>query len=255
MKQNRIHELIIYLKQKKSVSLNELCEHFGVSLNTVRRDISELCESGIASKVYGGIVLNEEKNIVPYTMRSISNLDEKLQLSSLAAKFIQSGETIYIDSGTTTINILPYTSGMENFTVISSSLDVYNKATESEYDNLNIIATGGLLYPKTHSFIGMTIIDTLNNYNIDKAFMAATGVSLESGAMNNSYHEAEIKKAVMDRCKKIILMADHTKINKHASITVCPLESLYAFVTDQRPPKAYLEFFDTNHIQCLYPER
>ena len=252
MKQNRINELIIYLNQKKSVSINELCEHFNVSLNTIRRDVAELCDSGIASKVYGGIVLNEEKNVVPYYMRSISDQNEKIRLASLASKYLQSGETIYIDSGTTTVNILPYAAGMENLTIISSSLDVFNEATK--YDHLNVISTGGLLYPKTNSFIGMTVVNTLDNYTLDKAFMAATGVSIESGAKNNSFHEAEIKKAVIHQCKKIILMVDHTKFEKSAAIPFCPLDSLYALVTDEKPPKQYIEFFQSRNIECLYPK-
>ncbi len=252
MKQNRINEMVILLNQKKSISINELCNHFNVSLNTIRRDITELCNQGIASKVYGGIVLNEEKSVIPYNMRSVSNLNEKIQLARLASKFIDSNETIYVDSGTTTVNILPYISKKHNLTIISSSLNVYNEAIR--FEHLNVIATGGLLYQKTNSFIGMSVIDSINSYHINKAFMAATGVCLESGANNNSYHEAEIKKSVINRCKKIILMVDHTKIDKSASILFCPLESLYAFVTDKKPPQQYIDFFKTHNIECLYPE-
>ncbi len=252
MKQNRINEIETYLLQKKSVSIPELCEKFKVSQNTIRRDITELCSRGIASKVYGGIVLNKENDIVPYNMRSVSNIHEKMALAALASKYIEDGETIYIDSGTTTVNILQYIPENINLTIISNSLNIYNEA--ARFPHLNVISTGGLLYHKTNSFIGMTAIDTLHDYHINKAFMAATAICIESGAMNNSFHEAEIKKAVTRRCRNIILMADHTKIGKSASIAFCPLESLQAFVTDKKPPDEYIDFFNSRNISFSYSE-
>lgn len=252
MKQNRINEIETYLIQKKSASMTELCDKFNISQNTARRDIAELCSRGVASKVYGGIILNTENDIVPYNMRSVSNLSEKMALAQIASKYIKEGETIYIDSGTTTVNMLQYIPENINLTIISNSLNVYNEA--ARFAHLNVISTGGLLYHKTNSFIGMTAINTLRDYHINKAFMAATGVSLDSGAMNNSFHEAEIKKAVTRQCKAVILMADYTKIEKPASIAFSPLESLHAFITDKKPPNEYMDFFNTHNIDCSYPE-
>ena len=108
MKQNRINKIEEYLIRTKVASITELCSTFNVSQNTIRRDINELCERGIASKVYGGIMLNKENEVIPYNKRSIRNLDEKITLAKLTSRFIENGETIYIDSGTSTVNILRY---------------------------------------------------------------------------------------------------------------------------------------------------
>lgn len=250
MKQNRINKIEEYLIRKRFASIPELCNSFDVSQNTIRRDINELCGRGIATKVYGGIMLNKENDVIPYNMRSVSNLDEKIALSHLASRYIENGETIYIDSGTTTVNILRYIPKIFNLTIISNSLNVYNEGLRLPH--LNVISTGGLLYHKTYSFVGLTAIDTIKNYYINKAFMAATGVSLDSGATNNSFHENEIKKTVISSCKNIILMVDHTKIDHPASITFSPLESISSFVTDRKPPPDYISFFETNNIECLY---
>ena len=252
MKENRIKEIEKYLVQKKSVSLTELCETFGVSLNTIRRDINELCARGTASKVYGGIILNKDNEIVPFNMRSISNINEKIGMARLASRFIEDGETLYIDSGTTTFYLLSCIPSHYNITIISNSLNVYNEALK--FPNLNVISTGGLLYPKTNSFIGISAVRNLNEYHINKAFMAATAVNLESGATNNSFHESEIKKAVIRLSNKIVLMADHTKIGKSAAISFCPLETLYAFITDKKPPVEYIRFMQEKNIQCLYKD-
>jgi DeoR family myo-inositol catabolism operon transcriptional repressor len=253
MKLKRINEIEKYLMQKQSLSIPELCEHFGVSLNTIRRDISELCKSGVASKVYGGIVLKKENEVVPYNTRSVSNLYEKMEIAKLASRFIEDGDTIYVDSGTTTVHLLENIPQGINLTIVSNSLNVYNEA--SKYPYLNVVSIGGLLYHKTNSFVGITAVQSLEEYHINKAFMAATGITLEAGATNNSFHEAEVKRAVIRKCKKIILMADHTKIGKAAAITFCPLESVYAFVTDREPPREYADLLATRSIRCLYYEK
>lgn len=252
MKLSRINEIEKYLIQHKFASIPELLDKFDVSKNTIRRDIAELCERGIASKVYGGIVLNRDKDVIPYSMRSVSNPDQKIKLGELAGRFIKNGETIYVDSGTTTVNLLRCIPENFNITIISNSLNVYNEG--ARFEHLNVISTGGLLYHKTNSFIGITAVNSLANYHINKAFMAATGVSLVSGATNHSFHEAEMKKAVTRLCDTIILMADHTKIGRDASISFCPIESLTAFVTDRKPPAEYLDFFAAKDIECLFSE-
>jgi len=250
MKFNRLNEIEKYLVENTSASIAELCERFNVSSNTIRRDIAELCSRGIAKKVYGGIAINNGANVVHYQARSVSHLEEKIALAQLASRYIENGETIYIDSGTTTVNLLRFIPENINLTIISNSLNVYTEA--ARLPHLNVIAAGGLLDHKTNSFIGMTTINTIRSYHISKAFMAATGVSLSIGATNNSFHEAEIKKVVTAQCKSIILMADHTKIDHPASISFCPMDALSAFVTDQRPPEPYLEFCSKNDIDCLY---
>lgn len=250
MKYNRIHEIEKYLIEHKFASIRELCRHFNVSINTIRRDISELCNRGIASKVYGGVTINNESHVVPFSARRINNPDEKIIVAELASQYIESGETIYIDSGSTTVNLLRFIPENIKLTIISNSLTVCNEAIN--YPHLNVISTGGLLNSKTNSFIGMTAVHTINSFQINKAFMAASGVSLSNGATNNSFHEAEIKKVVTNSCQSIILMIDHSKIDHSASISFCPLELLQAFVTDKKPSQEYLDFFSTRKISCLY---
>lgn len=250
MKISRISEIEKYLMDNKFASIMDLCEHFNVSQNTIRRDIADLCARGVAVKVYGGIVLQEGHNVVPYYTRSVSNIDEKNKLAHLASRYIRNGETIYIDSGTTTPYLMRYIPQDCHITIISNSLNVYNES--ESLPNANVISTGGLFYRYTNSFIGVSAVNMLGNYHINKAFMAATGITIETGATNNSFHEAEMKKAVVSQCKNIILMADSSKIDKAASISFCPLKSLSAFVTDKKPPQNYIDFFAENGIELLY---
>lgn len=250
MRIQRINEIEQFLTTKGSATIHELCDKFKVSLNTIRRDIDELHDRGIVSKVYGGIVLNSDTHIVPLSTRSVSNLAEKQIICEIAAKNMISGSTIYIDSGTTTVPLLRHIDPNANITIVSNSLDVFSEATK--YSGINVISIGGLLSIKTHSFIGVAAINQLKEYRINRAFLTATAVSIMSGATNNSYHESEIKKAVINQSNKIILMADHTKLSKQAALSFCPLDKVDTFVTDRRPPDEFIAFFDQNHVKLSY---
>jgi DeoR family myo-inositol catabolism operon transcriptional repressor len=250
MRTDRLREFEEYMQEKRTATIPELCAHFDVSLNTIRRDIKELVKSGSVTKVYGGIVWNHEENIVPFTARSSVAMEEKRHIGALAASLVEDGETIYIDSGTTTVHLLPYIANRKNVTVVSNSLIVFNEI--QKYPDLNLLTAGGIFNQKTKSFVGLTAVTGLNDIRIRKAFMSSTGVSIEAGATNNSLHEAEIKRAVINHAQKVVLMVDHSKLDRSAAICFCDLDQLACFITNRRPPDKYLKFFEQHHILVKY---
>lgn len=122
MKEERIHQIHELLIERKRISLDELCENFGVSKNTIRRDINELEEQGIIRKVYGGIVLKEAEimSLEPFSAREIRNINEKKKIAAVAAALVNDGEVIYIDSGTTTMHLLPHLAEKNFLTIVTA---------------------------------------------------------------------------------------------------------------------------------------
>lgn len=250
MRAERLREIELFMKKNGSATLKQLCSRFNVSLNTIRRDVKELVESGKVSKVYGGIVCNDEDEVIPFSSRSNILVDEKKHIGSLAASLIEDGDTIYIDSGTTAVNILPFAAVHKYLTIISNSLTVFNEV--QKYPNLVLISPGGMFAHKTKSFSGISALSSLQNIRIKKAFMGATKVSIDEGATNNSFHEAEIKRAAIKNSRQIILMADNGKLDQSAAICFCELSRLSHFVTDKRPPDKYIDFFKEKDIKVLF---
>lgn len=247
---NRIHEL---LKSIHNVSINELCDTFDVSKNTIRRDIAELEEQGVIRKVYGGIVLakDESASPEPFSSRENRNIEAKKKIARLAASQVKDGDVIYIDSGTTTMHMIPYLTDKHRLTIVTASVHVINAA--SAYNNLNVIATGGSLYIPSKAFIGQSVITCLNNYNISKAFLASTGISLEHGATNASPLECEIKRCLVEKSCIKYLLIDHSKLDVASLMSYCALKDLDYVIMDEEPPAKYLEHFQQNHIQLEIP--
>ena len=250
MKISRLNSIEQYVIAKETASIDELCEVFGVSKNTIRRDLNDLEARGHISKVYGGVTATPSAGAVPMPVRSEMNSSDKVLIGRLAAEEIEDGDTIFIDSGTTTLQLLRYLNGHKNLTIITHSLGALSEA--AKYEGLSVISLGGVYNYTTDSFVGLSTFESLSSMKIHKAFMGATGVSIENGMMNTTFLEGEIKRGVVQRATQVFLMADSSKLDKEAVITFCKLDEITAFITDRQPPERYTEFFEREGIRVRF---
>ena len=246
MKVSRLNSIEQYVISRETVSIDELCEVFGVSKNTIRRDLNELEMRGHITKVYGGVTASVPTGAVPTPIRSGLNPADKSVIGRMAAEFVDNGDTIFIDSGTTTLCLLRYLAAKKRITIITHSLGALSES--AKYENLNLISLGGIYSPTTDSFVGLSTIEALSSMRINKAFMGATGVSLTTGMTNTTFLEAEIKRAVVHRADNIYGMADSSKIGKEAIVTFCHLKDLTGFITDREPPREYVDLCHKEHV-------
>lgn len=252
MKISRLNSIEQYVIAKETATIDELCEAFGVSKNTIRRDLNELEARGHIAKVYGGVTAVSSAGAVPMPVRSGLHPADKTQIGRLAAEEVSDGDTIFIDSGTTTVCMLKFLAAKKRITVVTHSLGALAEA--SKYENLSVISLGGIYSRPTDSFVGLSAFESLSAMKIHKAFMAATGVSLDGGMTNTTFLEAEIKRGVVQRAAQIYLLADASKLDKDAVVSFCTLEKLTGFVTDRKPDSKYMEFFKKHGIRVHYSE-
>ena len=248
MKSKRINEIEAYINDNRAASIEELSETFNVSINTIRRDISILADMHKVKKVYGGVesIKASTSQAIDYSKRNISNFEAKKYIAKLAANHIKPNDVIYLDTGTTTVHILDYLDTNMSLTIISNSLDIINKA--SLFKNATIFIIGENYKHRTKSFIGIESNNLLKHFNIDKAFMAATGVDIKNGLSNAELGENIIKKAIVSRSKQIYCLADHSKIGKSTLLTFMDSRELDFFITDKMPTQSFVDFFNKHNI-------
>lgn len=251
MRAERLNAIEQYILSKETVSLEEISKQFGISMNTVRRDIGELLSRGNVRKVYGGVSSNLLNRPLGFSVRERKNSEAKQLIGKLAARMVTSGSSIFLDSGSTTPNLLRHLGETNGVTVITHSLTALYEA--SIMPNLNIIALGGIYTPSTSSFTGITTLDALSHLSIQTIFISATGVTLETGLSNSTYLEAEIKRSVVQRGNRVVLMADQSKFGQSAVISFCAFEHLYAVVTDRMPPAPFLKAMERYDIKLICP--
>ncbi|HRX58896.1 MAG TPA: DeoR/GlpR family DNA-binding transcription regulator [Eubacteriales bacterium] len=252
MRLDRLNEMEQYVLDHGSSSLEELCQHFSVSMNTVRRDIADLVQRGHLKKVYGGVSAGiRPPAVIPISERSMRNDDAKQIIGRLAATLVQDNTSIFLDSGSTTLRILPYLAEKQNVTVITHSLMALYEA--AKYPSLHVIALGGMYNYVTSSFVGANTLDELSKMAINLVFLASTGVTLERGLTNTTYFEVEVKQTVARQNKNLVLMADHTKFGHDALLTFCGFDDLSAVVTDQPLPESYMDAIARRGIRLITP--
>ena len=251
LKENRIQELKNYIMANERASLDDLCTLFNVSKNTMRRDINELEKQAIIKKVYGGIVLNDKKTTEPFESREEKNITSKQIIAKLASQFVQDGDIIYIDSGTTTMHMIPHLAEIRNLTIITNNLNVIMGSLP--YPNLNVLCTGGVLFRTTNSFVDMDAVNSLKKFNISKAFMASTGISITKGITNSSSFEYDIKRYMVENCDTVIVLADDTKLGRVSLRTYWELKDIHVFITNELPGSEFVDFFESNNIKLITP--
>jgi DeoR family transcriptional regulator, myo-inositol catabolism operon repressor len=250
IKTKRIKQIQDYVIEHQTASLDELVQVFNVSKNTIRRDIQELVDSGEMKKVYGGVAIYDSP-LISFSDRKTRNQDQKKIVAKAAASYVEDGDVIFIDSGTTTLEMIDYIKTL-NLTIITNNLGFINNAVP--YDNLNMISTGGVFERETNSFISFKKNNVLQSYNINKAFMASTGISLTNGVTNASPLESEVKSTAVEKSSTVFLLVDSDKFEKYGLMTYCALNDINYLVTNQSPEENYQEYFKKNNIQLIVAE-
>ncbi len=237
LKQERIEQMEEYIVNNKFVKMEDLCNTFSISINTARADIKYLADKGSIKKMYGGVSSTLNTSYTSFEMRKNVNSLIKSKIAKAAAKLIEDGDIIFIDSGTTTMHIVDFLPPDYKITIVTNSLSICNKASLNP--NIQLICTGGAYQHKTNSFVMFGAVNNLSHYNIVKAFMAATGVSISGDLTNSVSLECEIKKAAVQCCEKKYLLADSAKIGKAALLTYANISQMDAFITDHEIPDSF----------------
>ncbi|GIO43897.1 DeoR/GlpR family DNA-binding transcription regulator [Paenibacillus apis] len=249
IKTKRINQIKEYVFEHESVSLEELVDYFGVSKNTIRRDVQALVDAGILNKVYGGVTVNHSV-LIGFSERRDQNLSKKQEIGRLAAQFVEDGDIIFVDSGTTTLELLPYIQNKQ-VTVISNNFDFIHQSTA--HPSLTIFSTGGMLERKTNSFVGFQSVDFLKKFNINKAFLASTGVTVTNGVTNSSPLETDVKSTVVEKSSEVYLMIDDSKFDKYGITTFCSLSDIDYLITNSVPNENYKQYAAENGITIVTP--
>lgn len=246
MKSFRLRRMEQYILEKENVSMEELCEEFDMSMNTVRLDVAALVKKGSVKKVYGGVCSNHQNSLVPFEERKMKNSEQKKSLCRAAAALVEDGDIIYVDSGTTTMYLADYLDKHKNITVLTNNLNVIMRAVP--YDNIQVICLPGILERKTNSFVSAETGKILARYNIKKAFFAATGITENGDITNSSSLEYEIKREAMRNSEHKYLLLDSSKFGKSALLTYAHISNMERVVVDGEMNPGLKELCDKHNV-------
>jgi len=248
--QERQHKILEMLEAKSRVWVAELSAYLGVSEATVRRDLDRMKELGQVTRVHGGAILAEKATPEPPVMqRTVDQMEEKRRIGRAAAELIQDGETVFLGSGTTTLEVARNLLGRKNLTVITNALTVINALAQNT--DISLVATGGLLRPSELSFIGYLTEQALRELRPQKVVMGIRAISLKEGLTNDYLPEVTTDRVIINSAPEVILVADHTKFGKVSTAFVASFQNLHKIVTDTGTPPEIVAELQRSEIAVL----
>lgn len=226
------------LQQNKHVLSDDLSREFKVSQETIRRDLISLEKENVLKRVYGGAELDTAfiNNILPpFEIRKMEHSVEKNAIAEQAVKLINNDDVIFIDPGTTTFAMFEKIPLDKKLTIVTNSSYGINEMKMRP--NIMMFSIGGVLHRESMSFGGESSLLSINNLNINSAFISAAGVSLHQGVMGTYYEPVLCIREIIEKANNSYLLCDSSKFYQTALIKVCELSKIKAIITDKKIPR------------------
>ncbi len=241
------------LQEEKRVVVSELSQRFNVSEETIRRDLEKLEREGIATKSYGGAVLNESTSIdMPFNVRKKENVSGKQRIAELIAGMVHDGEHIILDASSTAVFIAKALKEKTNLTVITNSIEVMIEL--SDVSDWNILCTGGSLKEGYLALVGPKTEAGFLSFNVEKAIFSCKGLDPEKGLTDGNEMFSQTKQAMMKASRETILAVDSSKFDRVAFSRLCDVSRVGTIVTDRKPSDRWISYLEKNHVTCIYPK-
>jgi DeoR/GlpR family transcriptional regulator of sugar metabolism len=248
----RQKQILSLLARHGRLSVSEIVAQFSISEATARRDLETLSSQGKARRVHGGVIAVEKAPPeLPILERQREQSEEKILIGRAAGKLVKDNETLFLGSGTTVLEIARNLRDHKNLTVITNSLPVLNIL--GRIKEITVVSLGGMLRESELSFIGHITEQALVEVHTDKVFMGTRGLSLEHGLTNDYLQETLTDRAILKSGREVIIVADHTKVNRVATVLLAPLKSMHILVTDSKADKKFVQALKSHGIQVVTP--
>jgi DeoR/GlpR family transcriptional regulator of sugar metabolism len=241
MQHERRCEILSKIRKLRTVKVQDLIEEYEVSIETIRKDLEYLEEKGQITRVHGGAVLRGFYGDEPeYESREILNYPQKQAIGKKAAEFIDDGDVLFMDLGTTPMELAKHLRFKKNITVITNAALTALELLRNG-NGCKVILLGGELRKEEFAASGLLAEGTIKNFYANKTVISIGGISRKYGVTDFHLGEAGIRRMMIERSDEVIGLADYTKFGVIAMNHICPLEKLNVLVTDWTIPQAAAE--------------
>jgi DeoR/GlpR family transcriptional regulator of sugar metabolism len=247
----RRREILTRLMADGKVIVAELARDFGVTEETIRRDLERMDKEGLVSKTYGGAVPKQNSGLdLPYNVREGVNVTEKKEIAEKIAELVHDRERVMLDSSSTSLYVVKQLKNKKNLTIITNSVKILVEVADMA--DWTVLSTGGLLKKDALSLTGSSAEKMINSYHVDTAICSCKGLDMELGVTDSNEGDSLIKQAIFAAAEKRILALDSEKFDKKSFVKVCGLNQIDVVVTDAEPSPQWISFCNEKQIDLVY---
>ncbi len=248
----RLERMRAFVREKGVARVDEICRVLRVSPATTRRDLEQLEAAGHIRRVHGGAVSTESRLEEPlFDDKTALQSREKRAIARAALAFIKPGDTIYLDGGSTVLELARAVRDRANLTVVTNSL---RAASELSGQGPRVIVIGGELRRLSQTLVGPLTQHLLGDLRVDRAFMGTIGLTAAEGLTTTDTNEAFTKRKAMQRASEVVLLADHQKIGKVSFVNAGRLDDIDVLITDRKAEKSFIKEARARGVRVVLAE-
>lgn len=239
MSSKRRGEIKRLLQDEGTISIADLALKLGVSLETIRRDVKPLTNEGAITRIHGAVGLPQHLGEAPFELRMRENADAKRMIAQFVARTIGNGDSIMLDTGTTTSFLARELLQHRNLTVVTNSSDIAR--TLATVNGNKVFMAGGELRSDSGAAFGVSAIEFVSRFSVAHAVISIGAIDASGGVMDYDLEEAEFARTVLSRGARTVAITDATKFGRRGLVQVCGFGGFDELVTDLAPPHDILE--------------
>ncbi|MBQ0960350.1 DeoR/GlpR transcriptional regulator [Ideonella sp. 4Y11] len=234
----RQSELLEAVRQHGVMSVEALAERFGVTLQTVRRDVKLLAEAGLLSRYHGGVrVPSSTTENIAYRQREMLHADAKQRIARAVAQRVPNGSSLLINLGTTTEAIARELLQHQGLRVITNNLNVATILAANP--DCEVIVTGGVVRHRDRGIVGAAAVDLIRQFRVDIGLIGISGIEADGTLRDYDYREVQVARAIIEHSREVWLATDHSKFNRPAMVELGRMDQIDLLFTDAPPPAPF----------------
>lgn len=248
----RQEQIVEQLKRDGLVEVDALALDFGVTTQTVRRDLAQLCDQGLATRTHGGARRQTSTVSAGYEQRRLENSAGKIAIAGLAAALIPNGASVILNIGTTTEQVASALGLHQDLTVISNNINIIHTLRHARMKAL--ILVGGTVRPSDGAIVGEDAVEHISRYKADFAVIGTSALDEDGSVLDFDPREVAVAREILKNARTRILVSDVSKFGMRASVRICNLDALDYVVMDRAPPDAFRRAMQRAGTTLILPD-
>jgi DeoR family glycerol-3-phosphate regulon repressor len=224
-------EIVAIAKASGRVLVEELASRFSVTPQTIRRDLNDLCNAQVLSRIHGGATFPSGTENVQYEARRQIAAPEKQAIGIAAAGLIPNGASLFINIGTTTEAVGEALTNHQELMVITNNINVANRLRV--FPAIEVVIAGGVVRGSDGGIVGEAAVDFIRQFKVDYAVIGASAIDPDGALLDYDFREVKVAQAIIANARHVILVADSTKFERTAPVRIGQISQVHTFITDQ----------------------
>ncbi len=245
----RKREIASLIRQSGRVAVDELAARFGVTAQTIRRDLGELSDARIITRTHGGAVVASGVENLAYDARKLVAHGAKARIGAAAARLIPDHSSLFINLGTTTEEVGQAIAGHDGLLVVTNNINVANALYRNS--SINVIITGGTIRASDGGIVGRMAADVVRQFKVDIAIIGTSAIDEDGTLLDYDLREVQVSRAIIENAHRVVLVTDSSKFSRRAPVRIGRLDEIDVLVTDRLPGRAIAELCRSLKIEVI----